>query len=133
MDDSRGAAMSVVVGDRKLTIDDVVRVARDHEPVALSEEALFRIRACREFLMKRIDAGEVMYGVNTGIGEFSEVRLDEEQTRQFQRYLVYNHAAGIGEPLREQTVRAAMFCRIAVHSQGHSACRPEIPLTYVKN
>lgn len=124
--------MSVIVGDHELTVDHVVRVARDGEEVELSRSALERIRTCREFLMKKINAEEVMYGVNTGIGEFSEIRLDEEQTRQFQKYLVYNHAAGIGEPLPVETVRAAMFGRIAVHSQGHSACRPVITETYVK-
>lgn len=73
-----------------------------------------------------------MYGVNTGIGEFSEVVLTDEQTRQFQRYLIYNHAAGIGEPVPIERVRAAMLARINVHAHGNSGCRPEIPLMYVE-
>jgi histidine ammonia-lyase len=72
-----------------------------------------------------------MYGVNTGIGEFSEVALTDEQVQQFQRYLVYNHAAGVGEPAPVEHVRAAMVSRINVHARGHSGCRPEIPLTYM--
>ena len=47
-------------------------------------------------LEKKIDAHEIMYGVNTGIGEFSEVVLDNEKIKDFQKYLIYNHAAGIG-------------------------------------
>ena len=43
-----------------------------------------------------------MYGINTGIGELSEVALTDEQVGQFQRYLIYNHAAGIGEPFPER-------------------------------
>jgi len=123
--------MSVVLNGRGLTVDDVVRVARHREPVELSSEALEKIAHCRRFLEKKVADGEIMYGVNTGIGEFSEIALDEDQTRQFQRYLVYNHAAGIGEPLEEEVVRAAMVSRINVHAHGNSACRPEIPLTYV--
>ena len=73
-----------------------------------------------------------MYGVNTGIGEFSEVVLDDEQVRQFQRYLIYNHAAGIGDPAAIETVRAAMAGRINVHAHGNSGCRPEITLTLVE-
>ncbi|MFH0883859.1 MAG: aromatic amino acid ammonia-lyase [bacterium] len=123
--------MSVTLTGSNLRIEDVVRVARVGEKVILSEDAIERIRTCRAFLQKKIDAKEIMYGVNTGIGEFSEVVLDEEQTREFQRYLVYNHAAGIGDPLPIETVRAAMVSRINVHAHGHSACRPEITQTYV--
>jgi histidine ammonia-lyase len=52
--------------------------------------------------------------------------------QQFQRYLIYNHAAGIGEPAPVEHVRGAMLSRIAVHSRGFSGCRPEITQTYVE-
>ena len=117
--------------DKPLTIDDVVRVAREGEPVELAPAALERIRACRAMLERKLAAHETMYGVNTGIGELSEVALDDAQVQKFQRYLIYNHAAGIGEPAPVEHVRAAMLSRVAVHTRGFSGCRPEIPLTYV--
>jgi histidine ammonia-lyase len=80
-------------------------------------------------LEEKIQTGEIMYGVNTGIGEFSEVVLQAEQVKQFQRYLIYNHAAGIGEPAPIESVRGAIASRINVHAHGHSGCRPEITLT----
>jgi histidine ammonia-lyase len=89
------------------------------------------MHACRNFVEGRIAAGEIMYGVNTGVGEFSEVVLSEEQVRDFQRYLIYNHAAGIGEPAPIEHVRAAMLLRANVHAHGHSGCRPEITDTIV--
>ena len=52
----------------------------------------------RAMLEDKLAAHEIMYGTNTGIGEFSEVVLTNEQVELFQRALVYNHAAGIGEP-----------------------------------
>jgi histidine ammonia-lyase len=60
------------------------------------------------------------------------VVLDDEQVRQFQRWLVYNHAAGIGDPAPIETVRAALAGRINVHAHGNSGCRPEITLTLVE-
>ncbi|MEW6338648.1 MAG: HAL/PAL/TAL family ammonia-lyase [Acidobacteriota bacterium] len=123
--------MLVIGDDTRLTIDDVVRVARHGEHVSLSDAAIARIAECRGMLEAKIDAHEIMYGVNTGIGELAEVVLDDEQVQQFQRYLIYNHAAGIGEPAPVEHVRAAMLSRVAVHSRGCSGCRPEIPLTYV--
>ncbi len=64
-----------------------------------------------------------MYGVNTGIGEFSEVVLNDDQVKDFQKYLVYNHAAGIGDPAPIEYVRGAMLGRINVHAHGNSGCR----------
>ncbi len=115
-----------------LKIEDVVRVARFNEKIALHPDALERIRKCRAMLEKKIKAKEIMYGVNTGIGEFSEIVLTDEQVRQFQKYLIYNHSAGIGEPMPIEWVRAAMLSRINVHAHGNSGVRPEITLTLVE-
>ena len=123
--------MPVIVDGSSLTIEDVVRVARYGEKVEISTEAQERIRVCRTMLEQKVAAGEVMYGVNTGIGELASVALDDEQTAQFQKFLIYNHAAGIGKPAPVEHVRAAMLSRINVHSKGHSGCRLEIPMTYV--
>jgi histidine ammonia-lyase len=123
--------MAVILDGQHLTIEDVVNVARHGEKMDLAAESLERIAKCRGMLEKKIVAHEIMYGVNTGIGEFSEVVLTDEQVKQFQRYLIYNHAAGIGEPAPVEHVRAAMVSRINVHARGFSGCRPEIPLTYV--
>ncbi len=123
--------MPLQITGQNLTIEDVVRVARFGERVELHPAAIERITTCRRMLQQKIDAREIMYGVNTGIGEFSEVVLSDEQVKQFQRYLIYNHAAGIGDPAPIEHVRAAMLSRINVHARGYSGCRPEIPLTYV--
>jgi len=123
--------MTVRIGGTSLTIEDVVNVARHGEKVDLAPEALARIKTCRAMLERKIEAHEIMYGVNTGIGEFSEVVLTDEQVQQFQKYLIYNHAAGIGDPAPVEHVRAAMVSRINVHAKGFSGCRPEIPLTYI--
>jgi histidine ammonia-lyase len=124
--------MSVVVTGKNLKIEDVYRVAYGIEKVELHPEALERIQACRAFIEKRIEAREIMYGVNTGIGEFSEVVLTDEQVGQFQKYLIYNHSAGIGAPVPIPEVRAAILSRINVHACGYSGCRPDITRTMVE-
>jgi histidine ammonia-lyase len=123
--------MTIVLDGSGLTVEKLVRIARFGEKVALAPEALERIKACRRMLEDKLEAREIMYGTNTGIGEFSEVVLNDEQVLDFQRYLIYNHAAGIGEPVREEFVRAAMAGRINVHAHGNSGCRPEITLTLI--
>lgn len=124
--------MTIILDGSGLTIEKLVRIARDGEKVELHPDALERIRICRAMLEEKIQAREIMYGVNTGIGEFSEVVLNDEQVKQFQRYLIYNHAAGIGEPTPIEYVRGAIASRINVHAHGKSGCRPEITLTLIE-
>ena len=121
----------MIITGSNLKIEDVVRVARNYEKVELHPEAAKRINVCRAMLEKKIEAHEIMYGVNTGIGEFSEVVLNDEQVKDFQRFLIYNHAAGIGDPAPIEYVRAAMLGRINVHAHGNSGCRLVITQTYV--
>lgn len=123
--------MTVVLDGNSLTIEDVVKVARFNEKIELASDSIERINTCRDMLNKKIEAGEIMYGVNTGIGEFSEVVLDDDQVKEFQKYLIYNHSAGIGKPFPVEVVRAAMLTRINVHCHGNSGCRHEITQTYV--
>jgi histidine ammonia-lyase len=124
--------MTIVLSGSGLTIEKLVSIARDNEPVKLHPDALKRIKNCRKVLEKKIKAKEIMYGVNTGIGELSEVVLTEDQVKKFQKYLIYNHAAGIGDPAPIEYIRGAMAARINVHAHGQSACRPEITLTLVE-
>jgi len=123
--------MTVVLDGSSLTIEKLVQIARHGEKVELHPEVWGRIKVCRAMLEEKIAAGEIMYGVNTGIGEFSEVVLEDEQIEQFQRYLIYNHAAGIGEPAPIEYVRGAIAGRINVHAHGRSGCRPEITQTLI--
>jgi len=123
--------MTLTLDGSSLSAEKLVAVARHHEKVELASEALERIRVCRAMLEDKLAKKEIMYGTNTGIGEFSEVILDDDQVKEFQKFLVYNHAAGIGEPLPIEYVRAALASRINVHAHGNSGCRPEITLTMV--
>jgi histidine ammonia-lyase len=124
--------MTITLNGTSLTIEKLVAITRDNEKVELAPEALERIKVCRAMLEEKLAKKEVMYGTNTGIGEFSETMLNDEQVKEFQRYLVYNHAAGIGDPAPIEHVRAALAGRINVHAHGNSGCRPEITLTLVE-
>ncbi len=124
--------MAIVLDGSGLTIEKLVRIARENEQVSLHAGAIERIKKCRAMLEKKIEAKEIMYGVNTGIGEFSEVVLNDEQVAQFQKYLVYNHSAGIGDPAPIEYVRGAMTARINVHAHGNSGVRLEVTQTLVE-
>lgn len=124
--------MSIILDGSNLTIEKVVKIAREGEKVELAPAAVERINKCREMLEVKIQNREIMYGINTGIGEFSEIVLTDEQVGEFQKYLIYNHSAGIGDPAPIEYVRAAMAGRINVHAHGNSGCRINITQTLVE-
>lgn len=128
----RAKETPLVLDGHSLQIEDVVRVARHGQPTRLDESAVDRINKCRALLERKIKSREIMYGVNTGIGELSEVVLTPEQVEKFQKYLLYSHAAGCGEPCREEDARAAMLSRINTHCWGHSGVRLEVTQTMVE-
>ncbi len=124
--------MTLELTGKGLTVEDVVKVARGNEEVKLHPDSEKRIKKCRDLLERKMAEGEVMYGVNTGIGELAEVILSEDQVKKFQKYLIYSHAAGIGEPMKEEYARAAMLSRISVHCHGHSGMRLKITNTMLE-
>lgn len=122
---------TVELNGKSLTIEKIVDVARNNAKVQLADSSKEKIINNRIMLDKKVANKEIMYGINTGIGEFSEIVLNDEQTNEFQKYLVYNHSAGIGEPAPIEHIRAAMTSRSNVHANGNSAIRLEITNTLV--
>jgi len=130
--DTKYGDSAIILDGHSLTIEDVAAIARDRHAVDLHTDATKRINKCRDLLERKIRARAIMYGVNTGIGELAEVVLTSEQVEQYQKYLLYSHAAGCGEPSTEENVRAAMLSRLNTHCWGHSGIRLEIVRTQVE-
>jgi histidine ammonia-lyase len=118
--------MTIALDGHNLTVEKVVQVARENEKIAILPEAMERIKKCRDLLEEKIKKKEILYGVNTGIGELSEVVLTQAQVEKYQRFLIYSHAAGYGKPFPIEVVRAAILSRINCHCHGHSGLRPVI-------
>src|SRR5436305_2898156 len=85
-----------------------------------------RIAASRKLIEQIVARDEVVYGVNTGFGKLSDVRVAPDDLRQLQLNLVRSHACGIGEPLSEPEVRAMMLLRANVLASGFSGIRGEV-------
>jgi histidine ammonia-lyase len=124
--------MTITLDGHSLTIEKVVDVARNKEKIAIHAQAMERIKKCRGLLEEKIKKKEIMYGVNTGIGELSEVVLTQEQVEKYQKYLIYSHAAGYGKPFSTDVVRAAILGRINCHCHGHSGLRPVVVTTLME-
>ncbi|MCD6522403.1 MAG: histidine ammonia-lyase [Candidatus Diapherotrites archaeon] len=111
---------------KTLTVEKIVRIARWKERIEIDESTKERIKRSRETVEKLFEKKVAVYGTTTGIGELADVILTEQQAREFQKYLVYSHAAGYGEPVEEEYVRAAITARINTLCKGISGIRTEV-------
>jgi histidine ammonia-lyase len=117
---------SVVIDGGPLTIAQVVAVARDGVAVRLGPGALDNLERSHATLNAAIGRGAAIYGVNTGFGSLSRQRVPDDQLPALQRNLLRSHAAGVGDPLPTETVRALLLLLLGSLSRGHSGVRPVV-------
>ncbi len=116
----------VLVDGSSLSLEKVVRVAREGASVALSEEARARMAESRRALENLVEGGRTIYAVNTGVGELVDVRIPPEELRALQVNLLRSHACGVGEKYPTEVVRAMMLLRANALAKGYSGVRPEV-------
>jgi len=116
----------VTLDGESLTIESVESVAVRNEPVALAAAAIARMHISRAVIDRLANGDAPVYGVNTGVGRLSDVRISPEELEQLQRNVIRSHAAGVGEPLPRETVRAMMLIRANVLAKGFSGIRPVV-------
>src|SRR6266702_6516855 len=109
-----------------LALSDIAAVALGDTVVEVSPSAHPRVLASRKVIEDIIGRDAVVYGVNTGFGKLSDVRIQPDELRELQLNLVRSHACGIGNPLSEPEARAMMLLRANVLALGFSGIRLEI-------
>ncbi|EMY3085253.1 TPA: histidine ammonia-lyase [Raoultella ornithinolytica] len=110
----------VLWGDAPLCWQEVVQVARGQAQLALSAGAWERIAQGRAIVQHIIDAGQIAYGINTGLGALCNITLPEEQLSQLSRNTLLSHACGVGPLLDDAQTRAIMCAAVANYSHGKS-------------
>lgn len=92
----------------------------------LSIGAIEKIQESRNYIESRIANSEVMYGVNTGFGAFSSVRISDEEIELLQKNLIRSHSVGVGEPFTKMQSKAMMILRANTLARGHSGVRVDV-------
>src|SRR5919112_3511481 len=111
---------------RDLTIEHVIEVARGRREVSLDPDAADRMRATRGVVERLVTDGATVYGVTTGFGDLADVRIEPGHAAELQRNLVRSHAAGVGDPLPDEVVRAILLLRANALAVGLSGVRVAI-------
>ena len=116
---------AISISTENLTLDEIVAVARGGQKVGLSRDAEFRrrIELGRETLTRKLAEGEAIYGVNTGFGGNACYVIPGEDLAHHQQNLIEFMACGVGEPLAEEAVRAAILLRANALARGLSGVR----------
>jgi histidine ammonia-lyase len=117
---------ALILKGQPLTLAEIESVSLSHRLVAVAPSALVRVAQSRALIEEILEAGQTVYGVNTGFGKLSEVRIPAGKLAQLQTNLVRSHAGGVGQPLSEAESRAMLLLRANVLAKGFSGCRPEL-------
>lgn len=113
----------IKIDGHSLTLDDIVRVAREDVPIKLSEAAIEEVEKSRQFVDQLVESGEAVYGITTGFGNFSTVHISKEEAKDLQKNLIISHSCGIGNCFSREVVRAIMLLRINNLAKGFSGIR----------
>ena len=115
--------MKLVIGERKLTLEDLVNVTRKGYQVEISESAYEKIAKARKLVDTYVEEKRVSYGITTGFGKFCDTVVSKEETGELQKNLIMSHACGVGNPLPIDVVRGIMLLRVVNLTKGYSGAR----------
>ena len=122
--------MTITLNSSGLTMEQVVEVARNGAKIEISKEALEKMAATRAHIETLAKAETPVYGISTGFGALANQHIAPEDRVQLQKSLIRSHAAGMGDPVEKEVVRALMLLRLKTLVSGRTGVRPELATTY---
>ncbi len=114
----------IVIDGNSLTIEDAMAVMRGYKKVVFSGEAERRVAANRDYLEGKLQSNETMYGINTGFGHLSQVKISPHEIEKLQHNLIMSHSTGYGADFSLEIVRGIMLLRANALAKGYSGVRP---------
>jgi histidine ammonia-lyase len=122
--------MTITLNSSGLTMEQVVEVARNGAKIEISKEALTKMAVTRAHIETLAKAEVPVYGISTGFGALANQHIAPEDRVQLQKSLIRSHAAGMGDPVEKEVVRALMLLRLKTLVSGRTGVRPELSTTY---
>ena len=122
--------MTITLNSSGLTMEQVIEVARNGAKIEISKEALEKMAATRAHIESLAASETPVYGISTGFGALANRHIAPEDRVQLQKSLIRSHAAGMGDPVEKEVVRALMLLRLKTLVSGRTGVRPELATTY---
>jgi histidine ammonia-lyase len=119
----------VIISTTGMTFADLVSIARSDAKVNISQESLAAMQSSRDHVEELAASETPVYGISTGFGALANRHVSQELRTQLQRSLIRSHAAGVGEPIEREVVRALMALRLKTLCSGKTGVRPIVATT----
>ena len=119
----------VIISTSGMTFEDLVAIARHNATVTISTDSLAAMQSSREYVEELAASDTPVYGISTGFGALANRHVSQELRTQLQRSLIRSHAAGVGNPVEREVVRALMALRLKTLASGKTGVRPVIAQT----
>jgi histidine ammonia-lyase len=116
----------ITLTGNSLTLEEVKRVLFNKEAVTAAPKSMNAVKKSREAVEKIVAQQKIVYGINTGFGKFSDVRIGETHVRDLQLNLIRSHACGVGDPFPKVVCKAMLLLRANALLKGFSGVRPLI-------
>ncbi len=113
----------IYINGNDLTLEEFIEVTRNGKKVLLTDDAVLKVERSRSLVDKIVESEKAIYGITTGFGKFSDVKISGEETKILQRNLITSHSCGVGEPLSEENVRGILLLRANALAKGFSGIR----------
>ena len=114
------------IDGNSLTLEQIEDVALSNIKVLLKPDTVSKIQKSREVVEKLAKGKSPVYGVNTGFGSLSNVKISADKINELQLNLIRSHSTGVGEPFSPEVTRAIMLLRANVLAKGYSGIRPKL-------
>ena len=121
---------TVILNTDGVSFADVINVARFNAKVEISAQAKAAIDKSRKYIDEYTQSGKAIYGVSTGFGALADKFIEPKDRAQLQKSLIRSHAAGVGDPIEKEVVRALIFLRLKTMASGRTGVRYELAKTY---
>lgn len=116
---------SITLDGNSLSLNSIEKLLKNNSPADISPSAVKKMKVSRTLVEDWMKEDKVIYGVTTGFGEFSNVKISPAHIKELQRNLIFSHSAGTGKPLPPKIVKIMMLLRVNALAKGHSGIRVE--------
>jgi histidine ammonia-lyase len=119
------AKKKLLIDGSGLSLKDIENFIDNNQKIALTKSAESNILKARKLIDEWVNNDKVIYGVTTGFGEFSNVKISKNKLEELQKNLIISHSAGVGELLPPFIIKIMMLLRVNALAHGHSGIRLE--------
>lgn len=113
----------VILDEAGLSFEDVYNIVKKNYHLKLSDAVKKKVKLARKAIEKAVESGQKIYGITTGFGALKNIIIPEKDAAKLQTNLIRSHSVGVGNPARDDYVKAMMVLRVTALARGHSGCQ----------